>query len=389
MNSGHLSVQTKKTPTNKVGAIRPLQRADLSQISELYDASYGVYNSGAFEKVAGYFEKVFFDNPWLEDGLRSLVYEEPNGQITAFAGVDVRRMVLNGRKIKVVAGGPLWSRLDEKQCAAGLMLLGKVLQGPQDLTVVGANNRVLPLWKFLGGHDNWLSGCRWFRPIRPARLLLSQVCLPRWTAPICWACHPIALCMDSILQKIPMNPFRINASVVEEEPLNIHQMIDHLPEFLELNPLRPDYDPEFLRWLLDCTRGPVNHGEVIGSMVRDSNGKLLGWYVYYLFKDGFGQVVQTVTKPENVAKVMEHLFSSAARRGAFALLGRLDGTVAETCSGRGFFHPYKHPSLLVHSTSKQMLSAALSTNAFMSRLDNEWVHGMFRHSDYGIPHYPR
>jgi len=121
MNSGHLSVQSTKTPTNRVGVIRQLERADLSQISELYDASYGMSNSGAFEKLAGYFEKVFFDNPWLEDGLRSLVYEEPNGQITAFAGVDVRRMVLNGRKIKVVAGGPLWSRLDEKQCASGLM----------------------------------------------------------------------------------------------------------------------------------------------------------------------------------------------------------------------------------------------------------------------------
>lgn len=388
MKSDHLSVQSKNNPTGKVGVIRPLELDDLSQISELYDASYEMTNSGSFEKLSDYFKKVFFENPCLEDDLRSLVYEEPDGQISAFAGIDVRHMLLNGNRIKVVVGGPLWSRLDAKQCAAGLMLLGKVLKGPQDLTVAGANVRVLPLWKFLGGHDVWLSGCRWFRPIKPAKLLISQVCLPKWTAPLCWACQPAAYCMDSILKRIPKNPFRISVSEFEEEPLNILQMIEHMPEIVGSSTIRPDYDPEFLRWLLDCAKGPANHGEIISSMVRDRNGKLLGWYVYYLFNDGFGQVVQTVTKPENANEVIEHLLLSATKRGATALLGRLDCAVAEACSGKGFFHPYKHPSLLVHSSSKQILSAVLSTNAFMSRLDNEWVHGMFRHTDYGIPHYP-
>lgn len=389
MRHGQSSGQSTGTLQREAGLIRPLERTDLAQVSELYDASYGLAKTGELERRAKFFEKLFFENPWRDERLCSLVYEKADGRLAAFAGVDVRRMVLHGKRLTVVVGGPLWARLNEGQSSAGFMLLSRVLQGPQDLTIVGANKRVLGLWEFLGGRDNWFSGCRWLRPIRPVRFLLSRVGRESWAAPIQSIGQPLARAADALLQLLPKNRYRMEDTATDDEPLDIEEIVDQLPLIMASRSLRPDYQPSFLRWLLECAGGPGNDGALMSAMVRSRGQKLIGWYVYYLFPDGFAQVVQIGTQPSDAGTVIQNLISHAAKRGAVALLGRLDGSVAGACSGRGYVHPYRYPSLLVHSRDRQIMAAAQSADAFLSRLDNEWLHGMLRHPSYGVPNYPR
>ena len=240
MRQGQPSGQSTGALQREVGLIRPLERTDLAQVSELYDASFGLAKSGELERSAEFFEKLFFENPWRDERLCSLVYEEANGRLAAFAGIDIRRMVLHGRRLTVAVGGPLWARLNEGPSSAGLMLLSRALQGPQDLTTAGGNERVLELWKFLGGRDNWFSGCRWLRPIRPVRFFLSRVRGSSWVAPIQAIRQPLTrAAAAALLQLLPKNGYRVEDPATDEEPLDIEEIVDQLPLIMASRSLRP------------------------------------------------------------------------------------------------------------------------------------------------------
>lgn len=369
--------------------IRPVEPDDIGQISDLFDASYGQKNTKAFEPLQDWFKRLFFHSPWLDDALPSLVYEEKNGRLSAFAGVDVRRMRLKGRPLTAVVAGPLWARLDSSNRAAGFFLLNAVLQGPQDLTIAGGNARVVAAWEFLGGHKNWFSGCRWIRVIRPGRFVSSRIPRSRLLAVIRPVSRPLGMLLDAIAPLLPKYPLRLEQPTSDEEDLRIDEIVKDLPKIAAPDTLRPDYDVPFLTWLLETAKGPQQHGKLMASMVRSKTGKLFGWYVYYLFDDGLGQVIQIVTRPENAGEVMRHLIYHAGRRGATALLGRLEAPIAHVCHCSAYLHLYRYPPLLVQSRDPEILAAARSGDTVLSRLDNEWVHGLLRHPAYGIAHSPR
>ena len=56
--------------------IRPAVREDLAQIVDLYVRVFGSTHPIPPQELTAYFGKIFFDNPWLEENLPSLVYEE-------------------------------------------------------------------------------------------------------------------------------------------------------------------------------------------------------------------------------------------------------------------------------------------------------------------------
>src|SRR5262245_7777907 len=160
--------------------IRPSVRDDIIQAANLHQQVFGLRGNPAqrslspdlLQTYANYFEEIFFQNPWYDEALSSLVYQEPTGRITGFLGVMPRRMSLNGRLIKVAISSQFVVAPDRR--STGVMLLKTFLSGPQDLSLTDeANSVARKLWEKLGGTIAMPYSVHWTRPLRPSRFAVS------------------------------------------------------------------------------------------------------------------------------------------------------------------------------------------------------------------------
>src|SRR6266567_5736656 len=78
--------------------VRPFRRDDISQVADLHRRVMGTGDpqSDSLVEYRNWLVDVFLENPWRQDGIESLVYEEPGGKIVAFLGVTPRPISANG-----------------------------------------------------------------------------------------------------------------------------------------------------------------------------------------------------------------------------------------------------------------------------------------------------
>src|SRR5215212_7274245 len=82
--------------------LRPMQRADLEQVADLF---LRVARPGSDESVpetAAYFERTTFGHPWADPELPALVVADGRQRITGFVGTYVVRMRLDGEPVRAV-----------------------------------------------------------------------------------------------------------------------------------------------------------------------------------------------------------------------------------------------------------------------------------------------
>ncbi len=59
-------------------SIRPFVKADIPQVADLCEKVFGGRERATPQTLRAYFEAVFFNSPWYDDALPSLVYQDNN-----------------------------------------------------------------------------------------------------------------------------------------------------------------------------------------------------------------------------------------------------------------------------------------------------------------------
>src|SRR6266487_3188634 len=83
------------------GRIRTLERGDIPQLVVLSQQAFQRRERVGTDAMTAYFERIFFQNPWVDADLPSLVYEDKTGRVGGFVGVVPRRMLFRGEPIRV------------------------------------------------------------------------------------------------------------------------------------------------------------------------------------------------------------------------------------------------------------------------------------------------
>src|SRR6266480_5150827 len=83
------------------GRIRTLERGDIPQLVALSQQAFQRRERVGADAMTAYFERIFFQNPWVDADLPSLVYEDETGRVGGFVGVVPRRMLFRGEPIRV------------------------------------------------------------------------------------------------------------------------------------------------------------------------------------------------------------------------------------------------------------------------------------------------
>jgi hypothetical protein len=347
----------------KANGLRHFVEDDIPAVAAMYARSFSCDASPS--DIRRYFLEVFFRNPWREESLPSLVYEE-DAHIAGFLGVVPRCMIANGEPIRVAVSLHFIVEPTSRCRLMGVQLLRQLFRGPQDLTLTdGANDGGRRLWEAMGGSASPLYSLYWTRLLRPARYVMSQIDKGIPGAEL------LGSLADAAARRILGSRFAI-ASQGPDEELSCEVFLDHVQALAEKLYLKPSYDAPQLQWILNRAGRRKGNGSFQKFLVRDSGGQILGWYLYYLNPGEISTVLQIAATKWSIGKVLDHLFHHAYRGGALALSGRLDPRFIQEFSDKYCFLHRRGPWTLVHSRRPDLIQAIQQGDACLTPLEGEW-----------------
>ncbi len=336
------------------------------------------------------FRRLYFDNPWRDSRVSSLVSEDGDGRINGMIGVVGRPFRFRGRPVTVAVCSELYVERESRPRMVGVQLLRAFLRGPQDVSLADiANDASRAIWERLGGTTAPLYDLNWLYPLQPAQFLLEAASTTPVRRAVACVARPVAKMVDGVVgvRKVVAasrgrtapsagRPGGGRGGAVELccEPLTAELFAEHFSRLTSRHPLRPDYDARAARWLwkrLDFLWRDAGPSRSVA--LRDARGRLVGWYVYQARRGGVARVAQVVAQSHWTGPVLDHLFEDARRRGAVAVLGRLQPELLRDLLDRGCLFRPRRRFTLVHSRDAELLDAFRRGEAFLSLLEGEAV----------------
>ena len=361
-----------------VRGIREFLREDIPEVADLWQKVFLQRKATPSESLQtylrSYFEEVFFRNPWYDESLPSFVFEDDSQKIVGFLGVIPRRMTLKGRPVRVAVSTQLMVDAGRRPGFAAFELLRRFFSGPQDLTLCdGANESSQRIWRRAGGEVALLYSLLWVRVLRPTRFAMGLLARGRrLLAPLAWTSGPICCALDGLAARMPLSPFRLSVPVSGEEEIAEETLLWCLSQLSGRQGLRPEYERDSVRWLLGQAGEMKRHGALRKVVVRDADGEVIGWYIYYSKPSGVSQVLQLGAREHAVSPVLDHLFYHARRLGAVAVMGQLEPRFVRELSDSHCVLTCRGLGVLIHSRDRELLDTIHRGDAFLTRLEGEW-----------------
>jgi hypothetical protein len=225
------------------------------------------------------------------------------------------------------------------------------------------------MWVAMGGIVSPLHRMSWIRPVRPLQsALLLAATRRRALRPLAALIRPLAALVDAGVMRLP--PLRTEPSL-HEEGLDTPRLLAAYEELGRHFALRPQYDHASLDWLMAQVAAKQRHGPLQARLMRGSDGKIAGWFLYYL-APGLSRVIQIAARPGSTRAVLEHLFRHAADHGALALEGRIEPRFTADMGNMQCFFQSSAELTLLHARDPAVLASLMQGNAFFTRLEGEW-----------------
>lgn len=376
-----MSLEPARVRTLRRQAIRPLTPDDVDAVAAVLQQVFGTDSPAAPARLADYVRRLCLEPPGYDPEIPSLVYEDAHGRIAGFLRVSVQPVTFDGRPMRMACSGPFATLPEARAKGAGIFLLRHFLAGPQDLSITdGANDQGRLLWERLGGQTVHAHCVGWIRLLRPATFASDYIARKHpGFRPLATICRPLSMLIDGATGALVKKPRSLSARPpvqLIEEDLAPRAMAAAWPRLSARWRLRPDYDEAYLTWLLDEMSRVVSRGLLVGRQIRSEGGKLVGWYLYYLSPHRVAEVMQIAASEDHEAQVLERLFADAERRGASAVMGRLEPWLIQPLYRNRCRGYYRASTLaLVHARRSDVAAAVHGGQAFLTRADGEWWTG--------------
>jgi GNAT superfamily N-acetyltransferase len=352
--------------------IRPVEREDLAQVTELYERTMRSGLGTPPPGLAAYFERTLLDHPWADPDLPSLVFQTVDKRILGFIGSHARHLQIDERPIRLGCTGSLVTDPHRRHLGIGARLLRTYLSGPQDLTITdGATDVVHEMWVRLGGYALYPGSVEWTRLFRPWRAIGDRWLEHRGKERVRRVVRPAWPVLDSATSRITRPPER--PAGVDSEELTPRALIEHQAEVLGNARLRVDYDELFVEWLFHEMAAVPTRGTLVRRLLRQQD-RLLGWYVAYVKPRELSEVIEVKATRGELGTVLDCLFADAWDSGADGVEGRLEPALYEPLSGRRCWLHYGARALF-HSRDADVLAAISLGRSALTRLDGEYWMG--------------
>jgi hypothetical protein len=354
--------------------IRELAAADIPHVAEVHRRAFEVAPAMTPELLDEYtrwLTTVFLEGPTRAPGRQGSLVCEDGNDVIGFFGVVPRTVELNGRQYEATAGSNLVV-LPERRGGVGSKIIAEYLARSSDLAIVDEPAERPARLFSRAGMVAMPQTVRWTLPLSPLRHVLATV---GGYVPGTGLASPFAGLLDRLARRVRRSPFHYGASPLVGETLSHEGLARLLREFGSPADLRPVTSDGSTEWLLGRARSMRQHGELQLVALRDGDGPVVGWYVYYAKRGAPGEVLQLVAASEWTSAALEHLAGHALARGVISLTGVMDPRFLPALA----FHwaviepfPNQAKHMMVHSKHPEILEAFWRNRVLLSRLDGEW-----------------
>lgn len=358
-----------------MAGIRPFVEGDVSRVADLVWKILHEQQGPAPSSLKAYVDKLFLRNPWVDQSICSLVYEDSEGKVTGFFGVVPRPMSIQGKTVRLAFGSNFVVETGSRASFAAMQLVSAFMKGPQDISITdSATEGARQVLRSMGFTVVPIYSLLWARPLRPSMYALHGVARlkkSKVVATIGTFAQPFCKVADYLAATTGASPFHHKTSTVKADVLDADTLIQCLTRIPSKHWLVPAYSLESLEWVLDFVEGRKAYGDLRKIVLRDEHQKIIGWYIYGLNPGGIGEVLQIGAESVSVGKVLDHLFHEAWKDKMIGLHGRLEPQFMEELTLRSSFFLRNGSWTLAHSRKPELLNPIFSGSAFFSRLDGE------------------
>jgi hypothetical protein len=216
----------------------------------------------------------------------------------------------------------------------------------------------------------------WYCAVRPAHFSLMVLRKLAGLPPAAVRLGaPIARGFDSLAVRVRQFPYRPVKPNLAAEELTAAKLLPLLEEIGDKRWLRPAYTLDTLEWTLRRAAALRRTGDFRAALLRTDTGKVAGWYMYYLNPAGVSPVIQLHAAPAYAPQTVDHLLYSAWSEGATVLGGKLETSrhLTQVFSERHFVFHCGPQWASFHSRRPEIVNAIQRGEAFLSRLEGEWI----------------
>jgi len=354
--------------------IRPLTEADIPQVADLYWQYLRMHKGPAPAGVCTVLRELCFTSPFVDDVVHPIVFEAEDGRIGGFSGGMVRKMSMRGRTIRATFGGSLVFHPDFRSGRIAPRLVETFFAQDSDLKIVdSANNPARTVLLKNGFRIIPALNIHWIRPLKPTQYALyglSRAAGPFLSASLHLS-KPLCRLADLFAVRVGVSLAGLKESNLHAADLDAATLLQCLLEFRNSYSLWTEYDLTALQWLLAFMERRAARGALRKILLRDDDGKIVGWYIYYVKRDFVGEVVQLGGPPHATADILDHLFQDALQQGVVGLHGLLEMRRMADFSDKHCFFTCRGGWTMARSSCPELMDC-LDRDAFFTRLDGEW-----------------
>jgi hypothetical protein len=365
----------EQVETKLKAGVRPLLETDVPKVADLVWKVLHEREGSAPASLRTYIDDLFLRNPWVQDDIRSLIYQDAEGKIVGFFGVIPRPMSIQGKTYRFAFGSNFVVEAGSRASFAAMQLVNAFMKGPQDVSITdSATEGVRQLFKSLGFSVVPIYSLFWARPLRPstyAILGVARLKKNKKIATLGALASPFCHLVDTLAAKIKISPFYQTTSSVRAEVLDNDTLLQCVSRVPGKHWLTPQYNRETLDWVLRFLEKRNAYGTLRKILLRDDKSKIIGWYIYGLQPGAIGEVLQIGMEGASAGKVLDHLFNDAWRNKLVGLHGRMEPQFMEELTQRSSFFLRNGSWTLAHSRTPELLTPIFSGTTFFSRLDGE------------------
>ncbi len=357
--------------------IRAFTKSDAVVVADLISKVLHDRRGPTPASLPAHLDELFLQNPWVEPDIPSYVYEDSQNKLVGFFGILPRRMTLLGKKVRLAFGSNFVVDPESRSSMAAIQLIRAFMKGAQDISITdSANESSRQMLRSLGFKISPIYSLVWARPLQPLKYGLNGVArLNKRSslATLASVASPFAAILDSVATKMAASPFHHAALTTVEEQATPEAIVQALTTIPGKNWLLPEYDTQSLDWIFTFIQKRGAYGPLVKKIIRNQEGKLIGWYIYGKGAGKVGEVLQIGAEPASAKAVVTHLFKDAWKEGLFGLHGRMEPQFMDEMSRSASFFLRQGSWTLMNSKTPEFAEPFLTGNAFFSRLEGEGV----------------
>ncbi len=348
--------------------VRAMKTDDIPAIRTLFQQVFRPHSKSCHETFDPYFQKFFFENPYYDPAIGSVVHENEHGEIDSAISVlpipyRVNDQSIMGRLLCAFMMKPEMSPRGAAELTLTLRPSEKILNFTDSAAPVSLKHS-----EAIGGITLGTHGLGWTRVFRAASYVANYVAERR---PILggWATSLVGRMLNPLF---PIPAIKKTAkSRADVREIAQEEAVSLVPGYLQSYLAHPAWTESDVNWLFRMASDNHAAGALRFCAINDRTGSPGGFFCYYTRPNGIAEVLNIITKAGMEKHAVDAMLIHLQDEGHIAAQGRVDPRYLNALSQQSIMFFRLKANVCVATANVEMLNAIQRGDIFIGGLAGE------------------